>query len=315
MVNPHPILKTKPHLVILVGPTAVGKTELSIELAERLNGEIVSADSRTLYQGMDIGTAKPTQEQQRRVPHHLIDVANPDEIWSLAIFRQAADKAINDIVKRGHLPLMVGGTGQYIRSVIQAWDLPQIKPNPRLRKILEQWADESGPRELHAKLMKLDPVAASQIDYRNSRRTIRALEVILSSGKRFSIIRNKSDTPYHTLILGVTRPRQELYQRIDARIEAMFADGLVEEITALLAQGYPPDLPNFSAIGYQEIIAYIQGKITQEQAIDLMKRRTRIYVRRQANWFKETDPEIHWFQINPDVVDQLEKEISNWLLG
>jgi tRNA dimethylallyltransferase len=314
MDNPVPTIKTKPHLVILVGPTAVGKTEISIELAERLNGEIVSADSRTLYRGLNIGTAKPTQAQQRRVPHHLIDVANPDEIWSLAIFRQAADKAINDIVERGHLPLLVGGTGQYIRAVIQAWDLPQIKPNPRLRKMLEQWADESGSQELHKKLSKLDPVAASQIDHRNTRRTIRALEVIFSSGQRFSALRLQADTPYKILMLGITRPRQELYQRIDDRIEKMFANGLVKETEALLDQSYPSDLPNFSAIGYQETIALIQRKITQEQAIELMRRRTRIYVRRQANWFKETDPEIHWFQISPEVVDQLDKEISNWLL-
>jgi tRNA dimethylallyltransferase len=283
-------------LVLIVGPTAVGKTELSIKLAERLNGEIVSADSRLFYRGMDIGTAKPTAEERARVPHHLIDIADPDETWSLAMFQRKATEIIAHIHQRGRLPFLVGGTGQYVRAVTEGWSPPEVKPDQRLRDKLGRMKDEKGGDWLHAKLQELDPAAADKIDPRNVRRTVRALEVILTTGKLFSRQRAKSDSPYNLLTIGLFRPRAELYQRIDERIEAMFAAGFLDEVQNLLDQGYSPNLPSLSAIGYREGIKVLQGQISVEQAKVQMRRSTRMFVRRQANWFKENDPHIHWFE-------------------
>jgi len=280
---------------VIVGPTAVGKTEISLQLAERLRGEIVSADSRLFYRGLDIGTAKPSPTEQARVPHHLIDIADPDATWSLALFQQAAIQAIADIHQRRRLPFLVGGTGQYIRAVTHAWTPPAQAPHPRLRANLETLARERSNAWLHSKLAVLDPLAAEIIDPRNLRRTIRALEVILSTGKRFSEQRGHSESPYRLLTLGLNRPRPELYARLDARLQAMFAKGLLDEVRRLLERGYSPDLPSLSAIGYRECVMVLQGKLTQEQARQAIQRATRVFVRRQANWFKQDDPTIHWF--------------------
>ncbi|MFH1906029.1 MAG: tRNA (adenosine(37)-N6)-dimethylallyltransferase MiaA [Chloroflexota bacterium] len=280
---------------MIVGPTAVGKTEISLQLAERLRGEIVSADSRLFYRGLDIGTAKPSPTEQARVPHHLIDIADPDATWSLALFQQAAIQAIADIHQRRRLPFLVGGTGQYIRAVTHAWTPPAQAPHPRLRANLETLARERSNAWLHSKLAVLDPLAAEIIDPRNLRRTIRALEVILSTGKRFSEQRGHSESPYRLLTLGLNRPRPELYARLDARLQAMFAKGLLDEVRRLLERGYSPDLPSLSAIGYRECVMVLQGKLTQEQARQAIQRATRVFVRRQANWFKQDDPTIHWF--------------------
>jgi tRNA dimethylallyltransferase len=300
-------------LVVILGPTAVGKTEISLTLAERLNGEIISADSRLFYRGMDIGTAKPSAEEQGRVPHHLIDVVSPDETLSLAVFQQQAQAIISDVQARGRLPFLVGGTGQYVRAVVEGWQPPAIGPDPRLRRALEAWAEEIGPPGLHERLASLDPQAAERIDFRNVRRTIRALEVIFSSGRRFSDQRQKSGSPYSVLKLGLTRPRQELYQRVDSRIDTMMAAGLVEEVRALLGKGYSPDLPAFSAIGYRQILDSLLGKISLEQAVVDIRRSTRVFVRRQANWFKAEDPQIHWFSARPGVEDAMIGKIRMWI--
>jgi len=285
----------KPFLLLLVGPTAVGKTEIAIQLAERINGEIVSADSRLFYRGMDIGTAKPTRAEQARVRHHLIDIAEPDEILSLAVFQQKAREAIADIHSRGKFALLVGGTGQYVRAVTEGWSPPEVKPDSKLRDELESEKEEKGKDFLYEKLKSLDPEAAQKIDPRNVRRTIRALEVILTTGRKFSEQRGQSDSPYHLITIGLTRPRPELYARVDARIESMFANGLLDEVKGLLAKGYSSDLPTMSAIGYRECVSVIEGKLSVEQAKVEMRRATRIFVRRQSNWFKESDPNIHWF--------------------
>lgn len=298
-------LGSKPPLLAIVGPTAVGKTEISLQLAERLSGEIISADSRLFYRGMDIGTAKPSPAERTRVPHHLIDVAEPHETWSLAIFQQAAAQAITGIHERGKLPFLVGGTGQYIRAVTRAWTPPVQAPHPRLRNALEALANARGKDWLHARLAVLDPVAVENIDPRNLRRTIRALEVILSTGKRFSEQRGRSESPYRLLTIGLNRPRPELYARLDARIEAMFANGLLDEVQKLLERGYSSDLPSLSAIGYCQCVAVLQGKMSREQAVLEIKRATRAFVRRQANWFKPDDPEIHWFDAGQTRVDEL----------
>ncbi len=302
-----------PPLAIILGPTAVGKTEISIRLARRLGGEIVSADSRLFYRGMDIGTAKPTPEERSQAPHHLIDVADPDQAWSLALFQQHARKVIADIHSRGRLPMLAGGTGQYIRAITEGWQAPRVAPDPRLRSVLEKWAQEIGGQGLYERLATLDPGAAARIDPRNLRRTVRALEVVLSSGRLFSQQRSRGSSPYSLLQIGLTRPRQELYARVDARIEAMFAAGFVDEVRALLDKGYSPSLPTLSAIGYREVITYLQGKITLDEAVQEIRRATRVLVRRQANWFKTNDPEIHWFQAGEDPVDEIEDLVVAFL--
>jgi tRNA dimethylallyltransferase len=282
-------------LIVIIGPTAVGKTEFSIQLARQFGGEIVSADSRLFYCGMDIGTAKPTAEQRMQVPHHLIDIANPGENLSLVDFQKMTAGAIAEIQKRGRLPFLVGGTGQYIHAVTHGWKPPVTEPNIRLRSVLEDLAGSQGKDWLHQRLALLDPASAKRIDLRNLRRTVRALEVILSTGRRFSDQRWQGDSPYRLLILGLTRPRPELYARVDERIEAMFAAGLLEEVRQLLAKDVSPDLPAMSAIGYRECTLVLRGDLSLEAAKIRMRRLTRIFVRRQANWFKLTDPEIHWF--------------------
>jgi tRNA dimethylallyltransferase len=299
-----------PPLIIIVGPTAVGKTELSIQLAERLNGEIVSVDSRLFYRGMDIGTAKPTHEEMARVQHHLIDVADPDEILSLAVFQQKAREAIADIHTRKKLPFLVGGTGQYVRAVTQGWSPPEVKPDEKLRAALEREEEEHGIYWLHDKLKTLDSEAAEKIDARNYRRTIRALEVIQTTGRKFSEQRGQHDSPYHLITVGLIRPRTELYDRVDQRIEMMFANGFLEEVKRLLAKGYSPSLPTMSAIGYRECVRVIQGELTEEQAKAEIRHATRIFVRRQANWFKETDPEIKWFRVEEGAIDKIEAFIQ-----
>ena len=297
-------------MILIVGPTAVGKTELAIQLAERLNGEIVSADSRLFYRGMDIGAAKPSREERARVPHHLIDIANPDEILSLAVFQQKAHEIIADIHTRNKLPLLVGGTGQYVRAVTEGWTPPEVKPDEKLRDELERMKEERGIDWLHNKLKDLDSEAALKIDARNVRRVIRALEVIMTTGKKFSEQRGQSDSPYHLITIGLIRPRPELYARVDARIDAMFANGFLDEVKSLLENGYSPTLPTMSAIGYRECVEVLEGKLKVEEAQQAIRRMTRIFVRRQANWFKESDPNIIWFRVQEGVVDKIVKNIQ-----
>ena len=300
-------------LIVIIGPTAVGKTEVSLKLAERYNGEIVSADSRLFYRRMDIGTAKPSLEERARIRHHLVDVVDPDEIWSLAKFQRETYSAVYDISSRGRLPFLVGGTGQYVRAIVEGWDIPGQKPDPALRKALEAWSVDIGTSGLHERLSVLDPPASIAIDPRNLRRTIRALEVILSTGKKFSSQRKRRKPLFNTLQLGLIRPREILYQRIDQRIDNMIEIGFVEEVQRLLHLGYSPELPSMSAIGYREIIDYLDGRTTLDEAKRLISRATRIYVRRQANWFKTGDPSIHWFEIDDDTDRELGEVINSFL--
>jgi tRNA dimethylallyltransferase len=294
----------KPALLALVGPTAVGKTETAIRLAQRWGGEIVSTDSRLLYRGMDIGTAKPSAEQRSAVVHHLIDVADPDDTWSLALFQERAAEAIAAIHSSGRLPVLVGGTGQYMLAILQGWQPPALPPQPELRAALEAWAEELGKDAMHARLAQLDPEAAARIDPRNLRRTLRGLEVIFASGQRFSVQRRRTDSPYRALQLGLTRPRAELYTRIDARIEAMLAAGWLDEVRALLAKGYDPALPSLSAIGYAQLASHLRGELSLNDAIVEIKRATRAFVRRQYTWFKPSDPAISWIDLSEPGADK-----------
>jgi tRNA dimethylallyltransferase len=258
---------------------------------------------------MDIGTAKPTPAERARVPHHLIDVAEPDETWSLAQFQRAARDVIADIHARGKLPFLVGGTGQYVRAVTEGWNPPEVKANSKMRDEIGKMKEEHGPVWLHEKLRQLDPEAAENIDARNFRRTIRALEVIFTTGRKFSAQRGRGESPYQLVTIGLMRPREELYARVDARIEAMFEAGLVEEVRQLLARGYSPGLPSMSGIGYRECVEVVEGRMSVEQAKVQMRRETRMFVRRQSNWFKESDESIRWFRVRETTVEEVEKTI------
>ncbi len=290
--------KRKPPLIAVVGPTAVGKTTLSIRLALRFQGEIVSADSRQVYRGMDIGSAKASIEEQAIVPHHLLDVVAPDQPLTLSIYQKLAYQAIAEIVGRGNVPFIVGGSGLYVRAVLGGLTIPAVPPQPQLRAALERIAALRGATFLHRWLQAMDLAAATRIDYRNVRRVIRALEVILASGKPMSPAQRQDPPPYRVLRIGLTRPRPELYRRVDRRIEQMIAAGLIDEVKRLLAAGYDPALPAMSGIGYGEMVAYLRGEISLAEAVQGMKQRSRRFVRQQATWFRANDPAIHWFDLS-----------------
>lgn len=294
---------SKPVIVIL-GPTAVGKTALSIALAKQVDGEIISVDSRYFYRGMDIGTAKPQKEEMQGIPHHFIDIAEPDERISLGFFQNAVYGKIDEILAKGKAPFLVGGTGQYLWGVIEGWQPPRTLPDERFRDVLEKIASIRGTEYIYQMVISLDPTAAVNIEPNNLRRSIRALEVIFSTGELFSKQREKDPPPYQFKIIGLQRPRTELYQRVDERIEKMIADGLIVETQALIEKGYDPQLSSLSAIGYKEIVRYLDHEISLDEAVALIKRRTRIFIRHQANWFKKDDPRIHWFDMQNDAVEQ-----------
>jgi len=285
----------KPKLLVLVGPTGSGKTEIAIQLAQALGGEIISADSRYLYRELNIGTAKPSPDELTRVPHHLINVTTLDNPWSLGVYQKAAHQLIQQINLRSHLPILAGGTGQYIRAITEQWEIPAQAPEHQLRDAIELWGQRIGFDALHQRLARLDPEAAQLIDYRNKRRTIRALEVIFATGQRFSDLRKKSISSYQQLVVGIAWPRELLYERIDARIDAMFAAGLVEEVQELVDSGYAEALKRMGIIGYSEVLQHLEGKCSLEEAKEMIRHNTRVFVRRQTNWFKANDPKIHWF--------------------
>ncbi len=286
-------------LIAIVGPTGVGKTALALQLAQALDGEIVSADSRQIYRYMDIGTAKPTPEELSLVPHHLVDVLDPDEPFSLAEFQERAYAAIEDVLSRGRLPFLVGGTGQYVRAVIEGWKIPRVPPDEALRARL--YAEEERQEgALYDRLIALDPAAEDLIDRRNVRRVVRALEVCLKSGRPFSEQRGKSPPPYRIVQIGLTMEREALYERIDARIEDMVAHGLVQEVQSLLDRGYTWDLPAMSSLGYVQLKDHLADTGSPEEGVALIKRETRRFIRQQYNWFRLTDAHILWLDATQD---------------
>lgn len=282
-------------MLVLVGPTATGKTASSIRLAQAFSGEVISADSRQVYRHMDIGTAKATGEQRAAVPHHLIDIVDPDEELSLAQYLRLARGTIEEVWSRGRLPILVGGTGLYVRALTEGWTVPEVPPNRTLRAHLKEKAERLGPEGLHASLAKVDPVAAGRIDPRNVRRVIRALEVYHETGTPMSRLRRKRSPGYGLLKVGLTMPREALYERIDARIDRMIDRGLEGEVRWLVAQGYGYDLPSMSGLGYRQMGQHLRGEITLEEAVALIKRHTRKFVRQQYNWFRLSDRSIRWF--------------------
>jgi tRNA dimethylallyltransferase len=300
-------------LVVIVGPTAVGKTRLALRLAGELGAEIVSADSRQVYRGMDIGTDKPTAEERQRVPHHLVDIVDPDEEFTLARYQDMAHAAIDDMLTRDGVPLLVGGTGLYIKAVVEGWSIPRVRPNEALRAELYREAEVEGGEALHARLRQVDPVAAEKIDWRNVRRVIRALEVYLETGRPVSELQRRKPPPYRVLQIGLTMERVALYQRIDQRVDRMIERGLVEEVRGLVEQGYDYELPAMSGLGYRQVGCYLRGEISLEEAIRLIKRDTRRFVRQQYNWFRLDDEGIHWFQALDDPYERIKGVILQFL--
>jgi len=297
--------KSQP-VIAIIGPTAVGKTRISIPLAERFEGEIVSVDSRLIYRGMDIGTAKPTLEERKRVTHHLIDVTDPDDT-------DAALNVIHDIHGRGKVAFLVGGTGQYLRAILEGWTPPPSAESPRLREKLEAIAANEGYDALYRQLQEVDPASAERIDPRNIRRVVRALEIFETTGKPASSQREKNPPPFEILRIGLTLPRPELYQRIDQRIDLMIEAGWIEEVQELIDSGISPGLPSLSAIGYAQLAAYLYGEMDLSSAIVEIRRLSRQFVRRQANWFKAGDPEIQWFEAVSGVKEDISAVIERWL--
>jgi tRNA dimethylallyltransferase len=281
-------------LVAVVGPTAAGKSALALALAQRFGGEVVNADSRQIYRGMDLGTAKPSPETRTLLPHHLYDISDPADAYSLALYRRDALAVLDGIWARDQLAWLVGGTGQYVWALLEAWQVPDVPPQPELRAALAAVAEAAGADALHARLRGVDPEAAGRIDARNVRRVIRALEVHEVTGKPISIWQTKGSPDFDFRILGVQCEEKELIWRINRRTEAMFATGLVEETQALLEAGVPPDASALSSIGYAEAVRELHGEITREKAIELTKRSTKRLARRQRQWFRPQDPRIAW---------------------
>jgi tRNA dimethylallyltransferase len=284
-------------LVVILGPTAVGKTGLAIEMAQALNGEIVSADSRQVYRHMDIGTAKPTAEQQAQAPHHLLDVVDPDENLSVAQYQRMAYEAIDAIIARNHIPFLVGGTGQYITAVVEGWSIPEVPPNPALRAELEAIAEREGHDVLVQRLAELDPVAAETIDPHNMRRVVRAIEVSVQAGQPFSQLQQKNPPPYTILEFGLTMERAALYQQADRRVEAMMAQGFLDEVRHLLAMGYSRTLPSMSGLGYVQLAAHLLDGVPLDEAVTATKHATHDFIRRQYTWFRGHDKGIMWHNV------------------
>lgn len=302
----------KPPLVAIVGATGVGKTALAIQLAQAFNGEIISADSRQVYRKLDLGTAKPTAAEQAQAVHHLIDIVDPGYVLSLADYQERAYAAMADVSQRGRLPLLVGGTGQYVTAILEGWHAPEVPPDETLRAALRNEADQIGAEALYTRLLTLDPGAAGLIDPRNVRRVIRALEVCLTTGLPFSTQRAKIPPPYRVLEIGLRLDREALGVRLDARIDAMLANGLLEEVRGLLEAGYDRLLPSLSSLGYGQLIAYLSGEMTLEAAVETFKRATRSFARRQMTWFTHHGAPV-WFDVALKPFDAIQSLVDNWL--
>lgn len=301
-----------PKIIVILGPTASGKTDLSLALAKKFNGEIVSADSRQVYKKMNIGTAKPAGEWNKKeyivggVPHHLMDIVDPGKDFSLADYKNLATQAVKDILNKKKLPIVVGGTGLYIQTLIENLDIPKVEPSKQLRKQLEK---KTLP-ELVKMLEKIDPASAKKIDLKNPRRVLRALEVFILSGESFFNQRTKSKPMYQVLQIGIDWSREELFKRINARVDKQITEGLVEE-TKKLAGKYKWNIPSMSGIGYKQIGFYLRGEMSLAEAVEILKRDTRHYAKRQMTWFKR-DKNIVWIK-NSDLA-LAEKKIKEFLV-
>ena len=296
-------------LVAVVGPTGIGKSSLAIRLAEELGGEIVGADSRQIYRHLDIGTAKPTADERSRVPHHLIDLIDPSQAFGLAEYQELAIRTIRDIHARGRLPLLVGGTGQYVWAVLENWTVPKVPPDPELRRLLAEKADKDGAEELYAELTRLNPEAATNIDSRNVRRVIRALEVTYLGGSTPA----KGPALFANLIIGLSASRPELHRRLEVRLNEMIDTGFADEVQNVLESGYSATLPAMSGIGYRQMVQYLDGKLTIAEVKESISVDNHRLVRQQYNWFKPTDERINWSDVTSEPYPDIARLITEFL--
>lgn len=302
-------------LVAVVGPTGVGKSRLALDLAQAFDGEIVSADSRQVYRYMDIGTAKPIKKELPLVPHHLINIINPDEDFSLAQYQQLAYRAIEDIQRRRKRAILAGGSGLYVWAVLDGWGIPEVAPDLKLRRRLEEKAVRVGKDALYQELAQVDPVAAQRIDPANVRRIIRALEVYRGAEVPISQVQLKARPLPSTLIIGLTADRAELYRRIDLRVDEMIERGLVDEVRGLLDRGYDLALPAMSGIGYKQIAMHLRGELALPAAIQQIKFETHRLVRHQYSWFRLKDGRIRWFDIEKGMDSQIKALVTSLIDG
>jgi tRNA dimethylallyltransferase len=288
-------------LVAIVGPTAIGKTEIALQLAEHFKGEIVNADSRQIYKYMDIGTAKPGERERAKIAHHIIDIIDPDEPFSLATYLEMAKNSINNIHLRDSVPFLVGGSGLYVWSVVEGWKIPEVPPNIQFREELEKLADRQGSHVLFEELNKVDPNAAQKIAPSNVRRIIRALEIYRTTGHPASQQWGKQLPSFKTVIVGLSTDRASLYESIDRRVDWMIQNGLIDEVKRLKDMGYGSHLASMSGIGYRQIYSHIQGDMGLKEAIQDIKYETHRLVRRQYAWFRKGDTRINWYDVKEDA--------------
>lgn len=298
--------------MVIAGPTGAGKTALALHLAERLGAEIVSADSRQVYRRFDVGTAKPTVDERAQAPHHLIDVAEPTDVYTVARYQDEAERALSEIRARRGLALLVGGTGHYIQAVVERLAVPRVSPDWEYRRSLEILAADEGPLVLHQMLAELDPVAAARIPAANVRRVIRALEVIERTGQQFSA-QNRDRAPERAALkLVLTMARSELYARVDRRVDEMLAQGWLDEVARLLKEGLDPASPAMSSSGYRELAAHLRGELSLAAAVQRAKYSVHGYVRRQYIWFRR-QPGFEWIEVRPGYEEQVLERVQRYL--
>lgn len=292
------MINDKPNLLVLVGPTAVGKTKLSIEIAKAFSCEIISGDSMQVYRGMDIGTAKIQSSEMEGIPHHLIDVLNPDEPFSVAQFQDSCRQLIPEIGERGKLPFIVGGTGLYVESVCYEYQFTDTGADDEFRSQMQNLADEEGNEALHARLGAVDPQSAERLHPNDVRRVIRALEIYHMSGTTLSsqLESQNKQSPYNLCIIGLTMDRQMLYNRIEQRIDEMMDAGLVDEVRSLLGRGFTRNLISMQGLGYKEILEHLEDGVPLEDAVTKLKRDTRRFAKRQLSWFRHMK-DISWVDV------------------
>ncbi len=298
-------------IIVIVGPTAVGKTYASVELAKKLNTEVISADSMQIYKGMDIGTAKITDEEKNGIKHHMIDIIEPNENYSVSDFKDKAEEIIDNILLNNNVPIIVGGSGLYVNSLIYDLDFGNAKSNEKIREYYNYYHREHGEDKLYEKLLKIDPKAAEKIHKNNVKRVIRALEFHDITGFKFSEINTdirKPSNKYDCILIGLNMDRKTLYERINQRVDKMIDEGLIEEVKSLLYKGYDKDLVSMKGIGYKEIIDYLDGNISLDESVNILKRNTRRFAKRQYTWFLR-DNNVKWFDVKS--VNDLDEIVEN----
>ena len=304
---------TQRPLVAVVGATATGKSDVALAIAEALDGEVVGADAYQLYRGLDIGTAKVDAATRARAPHHLIDVASADDPWTLARYLEAATSVLEDVWRRGRLPVLAGGSGQYVTALLEGWQPPRVPPDEALRAELDALAASEGAAAVHARLAALDPVGAASLDPQNVRRVSRALEVVTRLGRPLAACVTRAPIDADVLLLGLHSPRDALYERLDARTDAMYAAGFIEEVQRLRDAGLGDTSPVRGGVGYKEASLCLDGVIDLDEAVRRHKNANHRLVRRQGAWFKQDDPRIRWLASGPDAPSEAVDAVSAWL--